>query len=207
MRLSFLFMVFAAVTSAAEPLHLSGEVLIQNNGPRTVIAYVQTGPRVISHVLRVTAEEPFPQNPVSFHFQRAEITVEPDQIVIRNADGDISVIFAVTRARDDAHNLVVLSGYWLSQNVVGGDRTITSIRRARDIAAEWCDASVSGDDCLFDNDGGSGGTTCSSGGPGSTSCSCSHGGTSCTVTCGSGYYACCKNCYIVNGQSCKCVRN
>ncbi|MDD3687490.1 MAG: hypothetical protein PHE56_12075 [Bacteroidales bacterium] len=59
-------------------------------------------------------------------------------------------------------------------------------------------------DVLMDADdqGGGGGSTytCSSGGPGSTSCSVSTsgggggitGGTTCSVTCGSGYYACCN---------------
>jgi hypothetical protein len=49
-------------------------------------------------------------------------------------------------------------------------------------------------------DGGGSSYTCSSGGPGSTSCSVSTdgggggitGGTSCSVTCSSGYYACCN---------------
>lgn len=52
--------------------------------------------------------------------------------------------------------------------------------------------------------GGSGGTSCAAGGPGSTSCSyrwdSPFGGSSCSVTCQSGYYACC------NVESCKCVK-
>jgi hypothetical protein len=58
--------------------------------------------------------------------------------------------------------------------------------------------------------------TCNQGGPGSTACSYSKdgrvgpfgGGTSCSVTCGSGHYACCKEeCVGISCQLvCKCVR-
>jgi hypothetical protein len=40
--------------------------------------------------------------------------------------------------------------------------------------------------------GGSGGSSCNSGGSGSTSCSITSNGNSCSVSCGSGYYACCN---------------
>jgi hypothetical protein len=53
----------------------------------------------------------------------------------------------------------------------------------------------------------SGSYSCSSGGPGSTSCSTSSGignlGTSCQVSCSSGYYACC-NAYE---NKCQCRPN
>ncbi len=56
-----------------------------------------------------------------------------------------------------------------------------------------------------DGGGGPGKTPsrdCHSGGPGSTSCS-THGQTySCTVTCGSGYYACCD----MSGIECTCIK-
>jgi hypothetical protein len=51
--------------------------------------------------------------------------------------------------------------------------------------------------------GGGGGTSCTAGGTGATSCSitCNHYG--CSVSCGSGYYACCK-CGTLSLPSCTC---
>ena len=57
----------------------------------------------------------------------------------------------------------------------------------------------------------SGTYTCTSGGPGSTSCSTSAtigggkvgGGTSCSVSCNSGYYACCNNYH----NKCQCRKS
>jgi hypothetical protein len=40
--------------------------------------------------------------------------------------------------------------------------------------------------------GGGGGSSCTSGGPGSSSCSLEYLGVSCSVTCNTGYYACCS---------------
>jgi len=55
--------------------------------------------------------------------------------------------------------------------------------------------------------GGGGGASCTSGGPGATSCSIGDTigpiGTSCSVTCSDGYYACCKT----SNTTCKCVKN
>jgi hypothetical protein len=49
-----------------------------------------------------------------------------------------------------------------------------------------------------------GGTSCAAGGAGSSQCSYEWstpiGGSSCSVTCDSGYYACC------NVESCKCIK-
>lgn len=64
------------------------------------------------------------------------------------------------------------------------------------------------DDEIKENGGGGDSYTCSSGGPGSSSCTVSanigigdgSGGTSCSVTCNSGYYACCNAYY----NKCQC---
>lgn len=47
---------------------------------------------------------------------------------------------------------------------------------------------------------GGGDIECFAGGPGAVSCSISKNGTSCTVTCGDGYYACCE-------YFCRCVED
>lgn len=48
------------------------------------------------------------------------------------------------------------------------------------------------------------GNDCSSGGAGATSCSVTSGGSSCSINCDIGFYACCKTGW--SGASCSCVR-
>lgn len=83
--------------------------------------------------------------------------------------------------------------------------TTISATDAFDAANSVRESSVNGSEKIG---GGGGGKThpealCYSGGPGATSCS-THGnnGYGCTVTCGSGYYACCD----MDGLECKCVK-
>jgi hypothetical protein len=111
-------------------------------------------------------------------------------------------------------NLIVLSGVWLSRNEARPGLFISGLRRPQHVAAEFCEAWNSGDDCLLQDDGGTGGTgtgsgggtrTCDSGGHGSTQCSTSVANGSCSVACATGYYACCSN--LASGPSCICVRN
>lgn len=235
MRLvSLALSLFIAVSAFAADT-LTGRVLIQNAGPRTVLAFIETGDSGVTHVLRLSAEEPFPQNPVSYQFDRAHVELEAERFVITSAEQRMTVIFAVTPAsrviakdladgvqpenaapRTDIgsaaeHNAVLLRGYWLSSKTVPPGQSIATARRSPRIAALFCDATVSGDAC--EDMGGTGspgtgpGTSCSSGGPGAISCSCASGTTGCSVTCGAGYYACCKDCYVLNGPSCKCVKH
>ena len=63
---------------------------------------------------------------------------------------------------------------------------------------EWCLQQDPG------TGGGSGGAACKSGGPGSTQCSATHGVDSCSVTCASGYYACCNA--LPGAAYCRCVK-
>ncbi|WP_375448435.1 hypothetical protein [uncultured Fibrella sp.] len=59
------------------------------------------------------------------------------------------------------------------------------------------------DGTLNVGDGGGGGVACESGGVGSTSCSSTFGDASCSTSCGTGYYACCR----AGATSCKCEPN
>jgi hypothetical protein len=229
-----LSLLIAASALASEPVTLTGRVLIQNAGPRTVLAFIETD-GVGTHVLRLSAEEPFPQNPVSWQFDRAHVEIEADRFVITSSAQRISVIFAVTPpspavtkslvegvqpesaaprtdlASAPGHNALLLRGHWLSWRSVESGQSIAMIQRSPKIAALFCDATVSGDACEdmggTDTTGTGPGTSCSSGGPGATFCSCTSGSSACSVTCGAGYYACCKDCYVLNGPSCKCVKN
>lgn len=197
---------------ASEPVTFTGRVLIQNNGPRTVVAFIEpAGGRTISHVLRLTAEQPFPQNPISLQFEKAHVELFEDRYVITSAEQRLSVVFGVSRrafVRAPDQNLVLLRGYWLSSRTMTPGHTLATVRRGAKIAAQFCDASY--DSC--EDDGGTGSTgvganpSCDSGGRGSVSCSCTSGSSACSTTCGSGYYACCSNCYVVGGPTCKCVK-
>jgi hypothetical protein len=196
MRVASLVLSLLAAMPALAAETLTGRVLIQNAGPRTVLAFIETGDDGITHVLRLSAEEPFPQNPVSFQFDRAHVEIETEHFVITSAEQRMRVIFAVTPGA--GHNATFLHGHWLSSKTIAAGPSIATIRRSPRLAALFCDA------C---DDMGETGTSCTSGGPGAISCSCTIGTTGCTVTCGAGYYACCKDCYIVNGPICKCVKN
>ena len=173
MRLNGLLLALLVATSAfaSEPVTLTGRVLIQNNGPRTVLAFIESGNDGITHVLRLSAEQPFPQNPVSFTFERAHVEIEPNRFVITSAEERMSVILAVTPDETappselpatPEHNAVRLHGYWLSSRTVAPGRSIVSVRRSPRIAALFCDATVSGDAC--DDMGGTDTpTSCTSG--------------------------------------------
>jgi hypothetical protein len=72
-------------------------------------------------------------------------------------------------------------------------------RRGRVVEkCEWCLQQDPG------TGGGSGGTSCPSGGPGATQCSASHGTNSCSVTCATGYYACCQA--LPGAAYCRCIK-
>lgn len=221
------------VAAAGAPLELTGDVLIQNNGPRTVLAYVQPDSGGVTHVLRLSAEKPFPRNPVSYRFSRAAVTIDSGLLTIMDDERRIAVIFALNeapnpevaalrhlRARrhdvsDDEprlHQVVLLRGYWLGYRTLAPGQYLDTVKRDRKQAAEFCDASFSGDDCIDDGGTGGGGiggaaALCDSGGRGSTQCSCSNSsGGSCSVTCGAGYFACCRFCSS-SVPSCSCFTN
>lgn len=54
--------------------------------------------------------------------------------------------------------------------------------------------------------GGSSGGGCDSGGAGATVCSTTSGNYSCSVSCSSGYYACCNNPGLMSNGSCDCIK-
>ena len=99
MRIVFL-VLFAAIpafrAASAEPVRMTGEVLIQNNGPKTVLAFIQPNSGGVSQVLRLTAQEPFPQNPVAFHFDDAEVVLDADHAAIVSRSSDVTIVFALS---------------------------------------------------------------------------------------------------------------
>lgn len=212
---SFLVVVFlsacSTVVAAPPPSHLYGEVLIQSNGPRTVLAFVAPQRGAEMQVFRITSEQPFPQNPVSLEMPKGQVTMEHDRTTFYDDGQKRIVVFALNEAHVDAPpagiEQTVLRGFGIGRRNSGAPGlTIAAVRRDRNVVAEFCDASYSGADCMDDGSGGyvGGGTgvTCESGGVGSTSCACSSPNGSCSTSCGSGYYACCRGC-DTNAPTCQ----
>ncbi|HEY0144182.1 MAG TPA: hypothetical protein VGF48_25065 [Thermoanaerobaculia bacterium] len=175
-------MLFTLGVLAAPPTHVTGKVLIQSNGPGTVLAVVDTGGGADMQILRITADKPFPQSPVSLRMPKAQVTLEADRTTIYDGAGKMIVVFALHEATVDeppgGFQQFVLRGHWLGWRT--GDQ---------DVSVE------------FDGNG-----ACSSGGRGATSASCSSATVGCSVSCGSGTYACCRGC-DTNVPNCTCVPN
>lgn len=185
---AFLVVVFlsacSTVVAAPPPTFLYGEVLIQNNGPRTVLAFVAPQRGAEMQIFRITSEQPFPQNPVSLEMPKGQVTIEHDRTTFYDDSQKRIVIFALDGARVDAPpagiEQIVLRGFGIAQRNAG----------KRDVV---------------DDDIVTGGGPCQSGGIGSTSCACSSRDGSCSTTCGTGYYACCRGC-DTNAPTCQCLR-
>ena len=216
--------VLPIVAAASQLLVLEGEVLIQHDGPRAIQAFIQPDSTGITHVLRLSAEEGFVQNPLSFHLVHGKAIVREDRVTILDENGKLAVVFALFEAPDvhvdiDEPRLgrarlasgpdrailrdaIVLRGYGLSIQKITPGQYIATVKRSREVAASNCLGCVENPD---PGGGGLGGSGCDSGGTGSTSCSCSGGVGSCSTTCSAGYYACCKGC-TNNNPSCTCVQ-
>ena len=210
--------------SASHPLVLNGEILIQNDGSRAVQAFVQPDSTGITHVVRLSAEGEFAQNPLSFHLARGRAIVRDSRVTIVDDDGKLAVVFALLEA-PDVHvdideprmarqklvggadravlrDATVLRGYGLAIQKITPGQYIATVRRPREVASSQCIGCVENPDP--GGGSGNGASGCDSGGTGSTSCSCSGGVGSCSTSCSAGYYACCKGCSN-NNPTCSCV--
>lgn len=220
------------ITPPADRGNLHGEVAIEA-GSNSVAIYVDTnGNDSFDHRFQLAFQrhdpaaaiklerelglnEPRPQSniPPRRHFERANVEFESDYVRVI-ADGEafeFSIEGATTLDWNPAGARVWRrSGYGLSHAKFESNIPISRSGRDRSITAEWCDASSDCDGGTTDGGGGgqttggSGTMICDSGGVGSTSCSQqTDGSASCSVTCATGYYACCRD---TRPPSCKCVR-
>lgn len=206
----------AATEEAASPAVFAGQVLVQNNGPRTMMVFFQRRNAPITRVLRLASETPFPITTLTF--DRATVSVEGGQAVITDADAPRSLVLALDGTDipefPDDFEVTVLRGYGLTSKRITDRRTIRDVTRAPRVAAEdfWCDASFYSCDDIGGTDGGYGAggrnyPSCDAGGAGATSCSCTGGGQTCSISCGSGYFACCRECYSFGRTpECLCVK-
>ena len=134
-----LLAALALVAAGKETEFLAGEVLIRNDGPRTVIAFVQPEGGGTPREMRVVSEEPFPEGTIAYHFDRAEVFFEEGRISILDTAGRAAVVFAVrdyaSRPRvDRVRDRVPSFTRYAPENVIAlrgfevGDRTVTADR-------------------------------------------------------------------------------
>lgn len=223
------FLLAPLLVSASQEFHVSGKVLLQSNGPNMVVAFVEPDERGITHVVHVRSATPLAVGAISTVFERAEVIGRDRRFEIVDLNSGNTIVFTVdargagASARDlprprqgrrategDARPLVMV-GYEVGYHVMPPGRLIASVQRHPAVAAEQCTPWLGGDDCAAGpvistqsarEPVALGPGTCDGGGPGATSCSItSIEGRSCEVTCGTGYYACCK----YAGPSCRCV--
>jgi len=185
-----------------------GDVLIQSAGSGRVQVLVDTfkGGRdgFVDQWFTLEAEDAA-LDPVSIHLPVAEILHYEGGMRITSADHGTSydlVVADFERTLPNHQHFPVqrFVGFGLSHNIGDTGLRIPKFKRNASDAYD-CES------CLVQDPspgGGSGGAACGSGGPGSTSCSVSNSTNSCSVSCASGYYACCN--VIVDFTSCRCVR-
>lgn len=187
----------------------SGEVLIDTRG-NAVVILIDTNKDGRDGLVDqwFTLETAGSMVPVSEHMTSAQIVhtagylrvTAPGQrviydFVVAGQDRALEVPGGFTKIRSE--------GYGLSHNMSPTNIRIPKTRGDSVTAfnCEGCEIFYPD----FGDSGGSGQTACASGGRGATACSSATGTQSCSITCGSGYYACCNsNSY---SATCKCYRN
>jgi hypothetical protein len=194
----------ASSPAAADYLIDHGAARITTTGEHMVtIAFEGNADRGVRHVFHVGFAPVMP----SLNIRLSSVAVEyrGSEIVLMDAREQVFYRFAVTGHEADVRAPRGFST--VSYAAVGVSHTIHPMSANPDGQASLVD------DCSDCNSGpdqpdygwdASGGTkpSCSQGGEGSTSCSVEAVGFSCSVSCASGYYACCSV-----SKGCKCYRN
>src|SRR5262249_45421801 len=143
-----------------------------------------------------------PVNPVNVKASSASVEYRGRELVILIPDQQLFYTFVISDAQFSCpappagFTSVRYVGYGLNHEIrplvseksgTSGSRPVTT--------TDICDEQ--GVDCYFNKDtdlgGGGGGGGCDSGGMGATSCSVGNVYGSCSVSCSSGFYACCNN--------------
>lgn len=160
----------------------------------------------VDHEFHFWSETPLPRLDASF--RAASVEYRGHELAILVADSQSFYGFVVdgmqqaSRTVPAGFNGATFVGYGLNH----------SNRRGRSRIVEK-DGGVAIETIFYPDYGdgtgsGSGGASCDSGGAGSTSCSATNNtsGSSCSVSCGSGYYACCNKGGMMTSESCKCIK-
>jgi len=147
--------------------------------------------------------------PLSVVLNNASVEYRGGELVVMDAASQTFYTFSVrgselTTPRSPAgFHSVRYVGYGLNHSIRPMSEVRSSKGRAIKTLGDPCEMTV----CFFDDDpyggGGGGGSSCNSGGRGSASCSITVNGSGCSVSCSSGYYACCMQ----GGPNCYCYPN
>lgn len=145
--------------------------------------------------------------PLNVVLESASVEYRGGELVVMDATSRTFYTFSVSGAEftapraPEGFNSVRFVGYGLDHSIRPMSEVHPSKGRAIKAQEDPCEMTV----CFFDQDpyggggGGGGGSSCNSGGHGSTSCSVN----GCSVSCSTGYYACCST----SGPNCYCNPN
>ena len=138
--------------------------------------------------------------PVMVHLERALVVFTPRSLRVSTSEERYE--FSLDGPETPNAGMTTrITGIGLSHNTgTKGPRLRDQLDRRGGVIekCDWCLQQDPG------TGGGSGGTSCPSGGPGSTQCSAANGANSCSVTCATGYYACCQA--LPGAAYCRCIK-
>lgn len=199
------------MAGARQPEHVAsyfGDVLVRSDGVRIFVIVDTTLDRsapsdglVDQWFILETAEPVVPA--VDAHLPGALLVHSADTLRVSSPDQRFELVLSNDARKAPADGVLTtrVVGIGLSRNVAESTNIrIAEHARAGRIATtcEACD--------VLNPDPGVGGSaaSCSSGGDGATQCSASYGSNSCSISCTTGYYACCNA--LPGSASCRCVK-
>lgn len=203
-------LVLSACALAAPPRSARADAFLRGSG---VIRTSQAGEVVISihsfeksenvsgevdHEFRFWSEAPLPEFNVAF--RAAGVEYRGSQVLILLPDRQAYYGFVVDGAQ---HATPAAPAGFTGATFVGYGLNHATTRTESRIVESGDSVTIEN---VYHREFGDG--SCDSGGIGATSCSATNDttGSSCSATCSSGYYACCKKGGIMTKESCKCVK-
>ncbi len=192
------FAAGAAPKNAGDPVRIHGTVVLKSLQHETVaIVRSGDGEGAADHAFHIWSEHPVNLNGM---YRVADVEYTGPSLIITLASEQTVLTFTTTSQKPDA--LVpqgfATTGYAVMglNHEIGDGAARHSIKSGGRAVSGQSDCT----DCDFDpfenpdpwNSNG-GGSSCSSGGSGATACSTTNSFGSCSVSCSSGFYACCTN--------------
>ncbi len=190
---------------------VSGTVTLAGSGDRLLVLLDRgddgTSPDdTIDAVIRVGLQGRAPQGELR-RLERATIEISSRRVVITAPDGPVALEFSI-----DSEGMLPLVGLPPERDFrqplsrLVGAALVFELAvcrpRLKETSAQVL-AHVAAGDSPYLPPAACHGEDCQSGGMGSTSCSQTCGGIGCSVSCGSGHFACC-NCSLITGAHCFC---
>jgi hypothetical protein len=197
----------SAPPDASAYLVTRGRVTVSDAGPNQLVIeldeFTQAAPKGdgrADHVFRFWAEAPLVG--LELEDENASLEFRGDELVVMSTAKARFLVLQVEGRHESfpvaprGLTTYAKSGYALTHSI--GTSTRSGKRPSQVIANPAHTPDPIG--------GTGGGGSCDAGGIGSTSCSTSNGKLTCSVSCASGYYACCKKGGVLSDPECKCVK-